>query len=142
MKTRLLTALALFAVGNALATSLYWDANGTDANTGTTAPGTWGTDTFWNDSSTGTGGTLTATTTSADDLFFSSGTNYTGTFTVTLNGNQNGRSLTVEEGSVTLVGGAANVPTSGTTINAGATLQVGDGGTTGSVSGSIVNNGT
>ncbi|OPZ31240.1 MAG: Autotransporter-associated beta strand repeat protein [Lentisphaerae bacterium ADurb.BinA184] len=142
MRTRLLTALALFAGWSSLAANLYWDANGTDANTGTTAPGTWGTDTFWNDSSTGTGGTLTATTTSADDLFFSSGTNYTGTFTVTLNGNQNGRSLTVEEGSVTLVGGAANVPTSGTTINAGATLQVGDGGTTGSVSGSIVNNGT
>ncbi len=107
MKTRLLTALALFAAWTSLATDLYWDANGVAANSGTTAAGIWGTDAFWNDSSTGTGGTITAITTNADNVFFSSGTNYTGTFTVTINGSQTANSVAFQEGQVTLNGGSS-----------------------------------
>ena len=40
----------------ARASTLYWDTNGTGtgATSGTTAPGTWGTDLFWSTDSSGT----------------------------------------------------------------------------------------
>ena len=93
---------ALFA-----ANDLYWDANGTVANTGTTATGTWGTSNFWNTSSTGTGGTLQTSTANTNDVHFSSGTNYTGTFTVTISGAQSANSIAFEEGTLTLSGGTS-----------------------------------
>lgn len=123
--------IVLVARSSAHAGSLYWDANGTAANTLTTAAGEWGTSVFWNTSSTGTGGSLTATTTSSDDLFFSSGTNYTGTFTVDINNssNQFANSITVEEGAITITessgsGSTINISGGGITINSGAGLTL------------------
>src|SRR5437016_1216246 len=71
--------LLLLAPKAHAANDLYWDANGTSNNGGTTtAAGTWGTQAMWNTSSTGTGGTISTTTGNTNDLHFSSGSNYTG----------------------------------------------------------------
>lgn len=97
-----------FMLQMACAGSLYWDIDGATANTGTTAAGAWdGIATNWNTDSTGdAGGSVTAATSLTDDLFFSSGTNFTGAFAVTIAaGTQNGNSLTYEEGTVTVSGG-------------------------------------
>lgn len=99
--------LAALALTHSLsATSLYWDPLGSAANSGTTATGAWnGTGTVWNtDSTGGAGGTVQAVTLSTDDLFFSSGTGYTGSSTVTFTGAVTANSITFEEGTVTLAG--------------------------------------
>jgi fibronectin-binding autotransporter adhesin len=129
--TILIAISLLLAPKAGAANDLYWDANGTGANTGTTAAGTWGTDAFWNTSSTGTGGTLTATTGNTNDLHFSSGTNYSGTFTVTT---PNGVSVAangimVEEGNLTIdksAGGGStlSIGAGGITINSGAAFTI------------------
>src|SRR5205823_174278 len=106
---------------------LYWDANGTSNNTGVNAAGTWGTSTFWNTSSTGSGGTLTATTASTNDLHFSSGTNYTGSFTVTVSGAQSANSLIFEEGIITLSGGTSITLDGGGGVNSGLIFNSGTG---------------
>ena len=66
------------------ATNLYWDTNGTATSGCGTIAGTWGIDSFWNTSSTGSGGTLTAITAATDALEFIAGssTTYNGTVTV------------------------------------------------------------
>jgi autotransporter-associated beta strand protein len=106
-------AIATLIAGNsAKATDLYWDTNGATANTGTTAAGNWdGTAVNWNSDATGeAAGTTTAITTTADVLHFSSGTNLTGAFTVTIpaSSTQVADSLVFEDGTVT-VGGTGTV---------------------------------
>ena len=89
------------------ATPLYWDLNGTAANTGTTATGAWnGTNAFWNSEFSGTGGSVQAISTNTDDLFFSSGTGYT-SGAVTVTGAVSANSITFEEGSINLSGGTS-----------------------------------
>lgn len=102
----LASLLALALPLSAGAASLYWDLNGATPNAGTSATGVWnGTNAFWNTDSTGTGGTPQATTSSSDDLFFSSGSNYT-TGTVTFSGAVAANSVTFEEGAIALAGTA------------------------------------
>ena len=100
-------AVAVLLAGqSARATDLYWDINGTTANTGTTATGTWNTtNVFWNSDPLGeAAGTTTATTAAADVLHFSSGSGLTGIFTVSVlaASTQLADSLLFEEGTVTL----------------------------------------
>jgi autotransporter-associated beta strand protein len=101
-----LSTCILLGSQSARATDLYWDLNGTAANTGTTAAGNWnGTDVRWNTDSTGeAGGSTTAATTTADNVYFSSGTGLTGNFSVTESGTQGANSLFFEEGGVTIAG--------------------------------------
>jgi len=114
-----LIGLALFWVGTAKAASLYWDINGATADSGTLATGNWnGITTNWNTAATGTGGTPQTGTTTSDDLFFSSGSVKTGSFTVTLTSARQAKSLTFEEGTVTLNGGTMTFGSTGTiTVN-------------------------
>ena len=111
----LATAIAaLLSVPTALAANLYWDSNGTGAAGSGSHAGTWGTSVFWSTDSTGLNvgsPVLTAATTSADDLFFAAGTNGT-TGTVIVSGTQSARSITFEEGAVTLSGGSINLGSS------------------------------
>lgn len=105
------------------AASLYWDGNSTTAGAGTTPTGTWGTSNFWNTDSTGGAGTFSTATSLADDLFFSAGTDATGSPTITVSGTQSARSLTFDEGAaVTLSGGTAiQLGSGGITVNSGIT---------------------
>jgi len=103
-------ALACVMVAQALsaeASLLYWDTNGffSGATSGTTAPGTWGSDMFWSTSGGGYVAPTAINTSTDDDLYFSAGTNATGVYTVTLNGTQSAHSVAFEEGSVTISGG-------------------------------------
>ena len=111
----------------AQATSYYWDTNGVTAGAGGATPtGTWSSGgTTWSTSSAGTAATSAVTTTTGDDLYFSAGTDATGTWICTLSSTENAGSLTFEEGSVTISGGTQltfgntgngiNTTTSGTT---------------------------
>ena len=102
---RLLTALICFALGGAsVHAALYWDSNGTADGAGATPTGTWGTDAFWNATADGTT-TSPAAWVPGEDAVFSAGTDATGPFTVTINGNQTAGNLTVEEGTLTISGG-------------------------------------
>ncbi|MEI6715403.1 MAG: autotransporter-associated beta strand repeat-containing protein, partial [Verrucomicrobiota bacterium] len=99
------------------AASLYWDVNGT--STGATssgiATGTWLTGGgSWNTDSSGlNGGTFNLSTTAADDLFFSAGTNATGSSTITISGGVSANSLTFNYGTISLSGTASPVLTLG-----------------------------
>ena len=105
------------------AASLYWDGNSTTAGAGTTPTGTWGTSNFWNTDSTGGAGTFSTATSLADDLFFSAGTDATGSPTITVSGTQSAKSLTFDDGAaVTLSGGTAiQLGSGGITVNSGIT---------------------
>jgi autotransporter-associated beta strand protein len=108
----------LFAA-SAQATTLYWDTNGStagSASVGDTAPGTWGVNDYWNTSSNGTGTAFTSTTTSADDLVFSAGTDASGTYTVNLSGTQSARKIQVSNGNVTLNGAIDLSPGTGSNL--------------------------
>jgi autotransporter-associated beta strand protein len=89
---------------NSLSGSLYWDTNGAVPGAGGPTPaGTWGSNTFWSTSATGslaTGGYVTGS-----DVHFSAGSDATGPYTVTLSSNQSANSLTFGEGTVELSGG-------------------------------------
>lgn len=101
----------------ALATALYWDGNGTTLGAGTTPTGTWGTSVFWNtDSTGGGGGAFQVGTTIADDLYFSAGTDATGSYTTTLNGTRAARSLNFQYGTITLDGGIVQLGSGGVTV--------------------------
>ena len=100
-------AMASLALGlqSIQAAELYWDLNGTTANSGSAATGNWnGSTANWNSDSTGgAGGTTTATSAAADNLFFSSGTGYTSTSSVvSITGTQSANSISFEEGTVTI----------------------------------------
>lgn len=107
----LLSALTLagftVAMPSAFATNYYWDTDGATAGAGggSTPSGTWsGGGTTWSTSSAGTVAGAAVTTGAADDLFLSAGTTATGAYTITLTTGQNAKSLTFEEGSVTISG--------------------------------------
>ncbi len=105
-------AIAIIAGTPVMATPLYWDLNGAAANTGTSATGSWdGVNAFWNDSPTGTGGTAQAVTAGSDDLFFSSGTNFTGASAISIAGSTaDANSITIRQsGAVTLSGVGINL---------------------------------
>ena len=116
---KVLSVLALLALPQMDAATLYWDGNSTTAGAGTTPTGTWGTSTFWSSNSAGTSSTSNTTTTLKDDLYFSAGTDATGSYTVTLNGIRSGRILIIDEGSPTFTGGTLYLSSSngGITVN-------------------------
>ncbi|MBX3740366.1 MAG: autotransporter-associated beta strand repeat-containing protein [Akkermansiaceae bacterium] len=123
LSIHLAVTFSLACASSAQAVNLYWDINGTDPNTGATGSGTWNdSNTFWNDDATGTGGNLRAATTSADDLFFSSGSGLTaGTITVA-SGRTAGTITFEESGIYTLNGG--NITLAGLTFNNGTGANV------------------
>lgn len=84
---------------------LYWDINSTSAGSsgGSTAPGTWGGDPFWNDIADGTG--VTGPWQNGATAVFSAGTNATGAYTVSLSGTQTVGAISFNLGDVTLTGG-------------------------------------
>jgi autotransporter-associated beta strand protein len=85
--------------------TLYWDLNDTDPNSGSATPaGTWdGAATNWNPLSDGTG--ATGTWGSGYVARFAAGTDATGTYTVTVDGQRDIWGLTFDEGNVTLAPG-------------------------------------
>ena len=109
------SGLSLFSA-SAFAANLYWDLDGVGA--GSASPsGTWATSaTTWSTDSTGVTATTALTTTAYDGLFFSAGTNATGSYTVTLGAAQSARSLTFEEGTVTLTGSALTLAGGGINV--------------------------
>ena len=113
---------ALLAVQTSQAANLYWDSNGTGtAGAGDTPTGIWGSDLFWSTDSTGANvgsPVLTAITTSADDVFFSAGTDAVNAYTIGLNSaTQNARLVTfedgIEDGTVTLNNGTLSLGNGG-----------------------------
>ena len=110
-------ALATFtlAVTSSSATSYYWDTDAATAGAGGagTPNGTWASGgTTWSPSSAGTVAPPAYTTLAADDLFFAAGTTATGAYTINLVTPQSAKSLTFEEGTVT-ISGASGVITLG-----------------------------
>ncbi len=106
LKNRVFASLVLVMSSPAAhSATLYWDLNGTTANTAVAVTGAWnGTNAFWNTASTGTGGAAQATNTTSDDLFFSSGTTYTAG-TVTASNTRAASSINFEDNvAVTLAG--------------------------------------
>lgn len=116
--------------------TLYWDPDGTNAGTPVSPAGTWGGySPSWNDSQSGSGGNVYSTTTGLDQLVFSAGTNATGAGTVTVDGPQIARGITVREGALTFAGtnsafvqinsgGLVMASTAGGNATFGATLPV------------------
>ncbi len=83
---------------------LAWDSNGSTLGAGGPSPaGTWGLDAFWSASAAGDG--ATAAWVPGSKAAFSAGADATGPFTVTIDGEQEARSVIIEEGTVTLTGG-------------------------------------
>lgn len=100
----------------AFAASYYWDTNGTTTGAGATPTGNWdGTNLFWNTASSGTPTPTLALVGSANDAFFSAGTDATGAYTVTASGTTSAplfaNSLTFEDGTPTLTGGVIQLTT-------------------------------
>lgn len=110
----LIRTFCLVGIGNAIEASaqLYWDVNGSGvgSGSGSTAVGTWGSGfNNWSTSSNGTSATVGWT--SGQQAIFSAGTNATGTYTVTVSGNQTVSGLVFQEGNVTLSGGKLTLTT-------------------------------
>ena len=82
------------------AVTYYWDTNDITAGAGSLG-GSWQNNcSVFSTSSTGTTTVAKITTTSADDLIFSAGTDATGSYTITLgSSDQRANSMTFEEGS-------------------------------------------
>ena len=112
---------SLLAGHNLLATNMYWDSNGATVGAGVTPTGTWGTDPFWSTNSSGTIATSLYTTTTADVLKFSAGTDTMGPYTVTLSGTQSAGAVVAQTGNLTLSGGTLVLPwaTGATLMTAG-----------------------
>lgn len=110
----------MFAIDNfslsytALSAGVFWDANGSTAGAGASPVGTWGTDDFWGDAD---GLATPAAWTPGEDANFSAGTDATGPFTVTINGNQSAGSVSFQEGEVTLSGGILTMSDSTPNLN-------------------------
>jgi fibronectin-binding autotransporter adhesin len=109
MRTGLLALLG-GVIAPAHAVDYYWDLNGNVAGAGGATPtGTWdSTGLMLSTSSGGTLAVLPVTTTTADRLFFSAGTDATGAYTVNVDGTQNIGRLTFQEGNTLLTGGTLN----------------------------------
>lgn len=136
--TALASIVALAAVMASAQSTLYWDTNGTADGSGG-ANGTWGSSAFWNtDPTGGAGGAFQSSTTSADDLVISAGTNGTAG-TILVSGTQSANSLTFRNNvPITVSGGTAiNL---GSTTGAGIFVASGDN-STNTVSTPIVLNG-
>jgi autotransporter-associated beta strand protein len=108
----------------ALAVNLYWDTDGATVGSGGATPsGTWqnlaNSGTTWSTGVLGDVATPALTTASVDDLFFSAGTDATGSYTVTLGSNQAAKSLTFEEGAASLTGSTLTLTGGGITVLAG-----------------------
>lgn len=99
--------LSFVAISLGRGAPLYWDANGAVKGAGNTG-GLWGTDDFWSTDSTG----LSANSgyLIGSDVVFSAGFDGTGTYTITLSGNQSASSLLFQEGHITIASATA-VPT-------------------------------
>lgn len=110
-----LSLLLCLTAQPASATALYWDVNGTSTGFGTIT-GTWNTtNAFWNNTSTGTGGTLVATTTNADDLNISGGT----TGTITVSGAQVASSIRFSANVATTISSGTSITIGGTGTSSG-----------------------
>lgn len=127
-------SISLLSLPSASAVTYYWDLNGNNANVGTTAGGNWNNiDNRWNQDPDGLGsGGTTGSPGIGDDLVFSSGTNFTGTFSINLTNNPVANSLTFEEGNVTLTTNGFNPNASGDNsvtlmLGADSTISVADG---------------
>ncbi len=109
------------AAPSAFSADLYWDTDGATAGAGGATPsGSWATNgTTWSTDPTGATATSALTTSALNNLFFSAGTDATGSYTVTLTGTQNAKSLTFEEGAATLTGGSLSLTSGGITVLAG-----------------------
>jgi hypothetical protein len=111
------------AAPSAFAANLYWDTDSATAGSGpdTTPDGTWATSgTTWSTDSTGATATSALTTAGIDDLFFSAGTDATGSYTVTLGAAQSTKSLTFQEGAVTVTANTLTLAGGGgITVNSG-----------------------
>ena len=94
----------------AQATDYYWDIDGATAGAGGPTPSsTWSTtDATLSTDAAGATAVAARTTTTADRLFFSAGTDATGIYTVTVSGTQNIGRLTFQDGAVNLTGGTIN----------------------------------
>lgn len=110
LKNRVFASLVLVMSSPAAhSATLYWDLNGTTANTAVALTGAWnGTNAFWNTAATGTGGAAQAANTANDDLVFSSGTTYT-TGIVTASGTRVASSITFEDNVVASLAGAVSI---------------------------------
>lgn len=97
------------------AATLYWDTNGSATGSANLTTGTWGTSSFWNTDPTGGGnGAFQILTTALDDAVFSAGSNATGANALTISGAEVIRSLTFNNGTVTLSGTSSPALTIGT----------------------------
>jgi len=87
----------------------YWDIDDTVAGAGGTAPsGTWDTTTpNWNNAAGD--GSASAWTGSNEAAVFSAGTGATGSYTVTVSGTQTADAVILQEGNLTLSGGAIDL---------------------------------
>lgn len=94
------TVAAICAMRSARAADLFWDTNGETAGSANDTTHTWGVDAFW--STDLNGAIVTGAYVPGSDVFFSAGTNATGTNTIAVSGVQNANSLTFQEGTVTL----------------------------------------
>jgi autotransporter-associated beta strand protein len=101
-----LAVLAWVAINTELSAQLYWDINGSGAGAGGATPaGTWSASAAnWTSVADGTG--VTAGWVDGSAAVFSSDVDAVGAYTVTLGGNVSASSISMEEGSPTLLGGA------------------------------------
>ncbi|CAM2877523.1 beta strand repeat-containing protein [Rariglobus hedericola] len=118
-----ITCLTGFFTGAAFAqTTVYWDVNGatTGGSDGTTASATWSDSALnWGNAA---GNIATAGWVAGNHANFSAGTGVTGSSTITISGTQVVNNITVDEGAITLTGGALSLSgTRSITIASGAT---------------------
>src|SRR5207237_1773028 len=98
------------------AANSYWDSNDNVSGAGSATPtGTWGLDPFWSSSSTGVASTTAWT--AGDTAFFSAGSDATGVFTVNVSGAQTAGGIKVQEGTLTLSGGAITMVGTGAGVD-------------------------
>ena len=126
MKVRTALVAALLIVCGGLSTAygqLYWDINGTSADSGGATPaGAWdAATTNWNtDATGGAGGAITLW--DGSTAIFSAGGDATGTFDVTLSGTQSALGINFEEGTVNISGGT-QLDLTGGTVDVAATAS-------------------
>jgi autotransporter-associated beta strand protein len=100
-----IAGLLLTLLPGTQAANVFWDSNGSTAGAGNPANGTWGTTNIWNTDSAGGAGTFSSTVGSANDAFFSAGTDAISAFTATVVGTNAANSVSFQEGIPTLTGG-------------------------------------
>jgi autotransporter-associated beta strand protein len=112
------------------ADTLYWDTNGAAEGSSSTSSGgganAWGPHAVW--STSPLGNIATVGYTQGSDVVFSAGTNANATSTtvIRINGAQSAKSITFEEGTITLSSGNS----SGDFVGGGGSLSIGSGGIT------------